>query len=172
MCVVGGLGGRCRGLSATAMAHLICVHAKHGRSLIRWRYNALRRPSAGTMRAGGSSAKRGSLASARISARSVSVSACAGVGRSAKGRPSPRCRPSPAFQRWQVRASMPTISHALASRAPAWRAVSIWAHQGLAIFQADHTAAPPGKIAESFFESTSSAAVSARASVLAEEFPL
>jgi hypothetical protein len=37
------------------------------------------------------------------------------------------------------------------------------AHQGLAIFQADHTAACSGKIAESFFESTSSAAVSARA---------
>jgi len=28
---------------------------------------------------------------------------------------------APAFQRWQVRASMPTISHALASRAPACR---------------------------------------------------
>jgi hypothetical protein len=50
-------------------------------------------------RPGGVSAKRGSLATAMIRARSASLKACDGTGRVASGRRSPCRRPSPAFQR-------------------------------------------------------------------------
>ena len=43
------------------------------------------------MRAGGTAAKRGSLATRSTSARSAGLKACAGIGRTACGLPSPSC---------------------------------------------------------------------------------
>ncbi len=51
-------------------------------------------------------------------ARSASVSACVGVGRSAPGRRSPWVRPSPACQWRKVPGSMPANSHTGSGRAP------------------------------------------------------
>jgi hypothetical protein len=66
--------------------------------------------SMGTMRAGGTSAKRGSLAKRSTSARSAALKAWAGTGRTAVGLPSPATRPPPSFQRCIMRTSLPTIS--------------------------------------------------------------
>ena len=60
-----------------------------------------------------------------IRARSASLKACDGTGRSASGRRSPCCKPSPAFQRRSVRASMPPSAQAGASRAPSAQACSM-----------------------------------------------
>jgi hypothetical protein len=73
----------------------------------------------------------------------------------------PTGRPS-AFQRCRVRKSMPAISQAGFSRAPAPCNMDV-SGQGLAIFEADHSSSPLLKIAATFFDSTSSAAVSASA---------
>ena len=69
--------------------------------------------------------KRGSLATRSNSARSAGLKACAGAARTACGLPSPDTSPSWAFQRCRVSTSMPAISHARCSRAPAACAVSM-----------------------------------------------
>ena len=115
------------------------------------------------VRAGGTAAKRGSLATRTSSARSVPLKAWLGAGRTACGLPSPAVRPSCARQRCRVRTSIPAISLARCNRAPAACATPIVLGQGLAILEADHSSSPLQKIACTFFDSTSSAAVSARA---------
>ena len=60
----------------------------------------------------------------RSTARSASLNACDGTGRSASGRRSPRVRPS-IFQRCSVRAAMPARAQAGASRAPSAQACAM-----------------------------------------------
>ncbi|MCY1383898.1 hypothetical protein D9M69_720690 [compost metagenome] len=55
--------------------------------------------SMGTMRAGGTEAKRGSLATVSSATRSAALKAWLGIGRTASGLPSPAVRPELAFQR-------------------------------------------------------------------------
>ncbi len=64
-----------------------------------------------------------------IRARSASLNACDGAGRSASGRRSSRVRPS-IFQRCSVRAAMPARAQAGASRAPLGTGLSDVTHQG------------------------------------------
>ncbi len=87
----------------------------------------------------------------------------AGTGRSASGRPSPDTSPSQPFQRCRVRTSMPAVSQGpVQPRAGRVRRVDV-SGQALAIFEADHSSSPLLKIAATFFDSTRSAAVSAKA---------
>ncbi len=117
----------------------------------------------GTMRAGGTAAKRGSLATRSSSARSAALRAWLGSGRTACGLPSPATRPSWAFQRCRVRRSMPAISQARCSRAPALCATSMSRARDWRSSRPIIRPLPLLKIAWTFFDSTSSAAVSARA---------
>ena len=73
--------------------------------------------SIGTMRAGGTAAKRGSLTTAINWARSNSFKAWLGVGRCACGLRSPDSRPSCVFQRCRVRGVMPALWQAGRRRA-------------------------------------------------------
>ena len=73
------------------------------------------------------------------------------------------CQTVAAFQRCSVRASMPARAQAGASRASVGAGLRDVTHQGLAVFQAGHSSSPSWKTAESFFDSTSKAAVSASA---------
>ena len=84
--------------------------------------------SVGTIRAGGMAAKRGSLVTLRILARSASDRAWAGVLCAASGRRSPCVRPEPRSQRCRVRISMPASAQTACRRAPSACACRIfWA---------------------------------------------
>ena len=119
--------------------------------------------SMGTMRAGGTAAKRGSLATRSSSARSAGLRACAG------------CRSHglrPAIARYQPFVGLPALQGAhvdagdLAGQVQPGSGVVGRVNvlgQAAAIFEADHSSSPLRKIASTFFDSTSNAAVSASA---------
>ena len=117
----------------------------------------------GTMRAGGTAAKRGSLATASTCARSASERAWLGVARTACCRPSTAheaVKGLPALQGAQVDAG--GLAGKLEPRASGMRNINV-SGQGLAIFEDYHSASPLLKIAATFFDSTRRAAVSASA---------
>jgi hypothetical protein len=126
MCVVGGRTGR------GTLARPRCLLWPWARST-RAKLDSLARytpssASMGTMRAGGTDAKRGSLATLSSLVRSSGLRAWLGVGRTAWGLPSAWISTARAFQRCNVRSSMPAISQARRNRAPASWAMSMsWA---------------------------------------------
>src|SRR5829696_7443422 len=115
------------------------------------------------MRAGGMPAKRGALASATMRARSASLRACAGLGRTGLG-PTVRLHlavlGAPALEGPQVDAGQ---AAGRSEPGTGGAGLADLGRQGLAVFRAGHASSPSRKTAPSFFESTSKAVVSANA---------
>ena len=121
--------------------------------------------SMGTMRAGGTAAKRGSLATAQRAqrARLAQAHGSGASGAAACGLPSPAVRPSCKPSSAAGCACRCRRSRRPDAAARRWHARADVLGQGLAILEADHSSSPLLKIACTFFDSTSSAAVSASA---------
>jgi hypothetical protein len=111
----------------------------------------------------GDSAKRGSFAISTMRLRSSSVRACDGADRIASGRWSPRVRPSFFRQAGWCADQRPPKYRRAPLPGTVGAGLGDLVNQGLAIFQAGHASSPSWKIAWSFFDSTSKAAVSASA---------
>lgn len=116
--------------------------------------------SIGMMRTGGSSANRGSLTTSRICCRSCGIRACAGGSLTASGRRLPAPHQAGSAERCARRSLRPDRRPSAEHRRPG---LLDGGNELLAICQRDHPSPSSREIASTFFDSTSSAAVSASA---------
>ena len=170
---VRGRRARCpRRLGAAAAVHLT-MRAQHAmEARIHWRCRSPRRPAPGRCAPAGfrrSGVRWPPRRSGRVRLASTRVTASAG-SRPAAGRPgqAASCFASAGRCAGRSRPARRLAPAARHRRGPR----SMSRDQGLAIFQAGHASSPSWKIAWSFFDSTSKAAVSAKRLVLAAQLAL